>query len=338
MGQVVNVAKYKIAQEVNDVAKHNLRCYIPKNVDPERQDQNIYFVGHQGQRGIHILMAEKLDGVVHRKDANKVVNLVFGASNEEFEKMGSAKANQWAKEINDYCIKKFGKENVLYSVLHNDETSKHLHFSFVPLREGKLQSNYWFDGPAKVSQFRKEIYKINKKYGIAKDVPTPTTDEKKATRQEIDDFYKKVKKSERLDDAIDAEIEKVKDLSSFTLNPGAKITKLTPTIQNIADYANTASVRIKALKSKNTKVNNENKKLKEELNTKKDELNRFAEVEKLEKLTYIELEELNNYVNSKYSSAIEKRELQKSKKSTIEPKIQQVVEHQEVVDKKIKPK
>ena len=126
MGQVVNVAKYKIAQEVNDVAKHNLRCYIPKNVDPERQKDNIYFVGHQGQRGIHRLMAEKLEGVVHRKDANKVVNLVFGASNEEFEKMGPDKANKWAKEINDYCIKKFGKENVLYSVLHNDETTRHL--------------------------------------------------------------------------------------------------------------------------------------------------------------------------------------------------------------------
>ena len=334
MGQVVNVAKYKIAQEVNDVAKHNLRCYIPKNVDPERQKDNIYFVGHQGQRGIHRLMAEKLEGVVHRKDANKVVNLVFGASNEEFEKMGPDKANKWAKEINDYCIKKFGKENVLYSVLHNDETTRHLHFSFVPLREGKLQSNYWFDGPAKVSQFRKEIYKINKKYGIAKDVPTPSTDEKKATRQEIDDFYKKVKKSERLDDAIDAEIEKVKDLSSFTLNPGAKITKLTPTIQNISDYANTASVRIKALKSKNTKVNEENKKLKEELNTKKDELNRFAEVDILKKLSYAELNELNSYAENKYQDAIEQREA-KAKNPTPTPK--KVVSQEALpVDRKIK--
>lgn len=77
MGQVVNVAKYKIAQEVNDVAKHNLRCYIPKNVDPEDKTKIFIFVGHQGQRGIHRLMAEKLDGVIHRKDANKVVNLVL---------------------------------------------------------------------------------------------------------------------------------------------------------------------------------------------------------------------------------------------------------------------
>ena len=87
---------------------------------------------------------------------------MFGASNEEFAAMGEAKANQWAKEINDFCIKKFGKQNILYSVCHNDETSKHLHLSFIPLRDGKLQSNYWFDGPAKLQAFRKEIYAINK--------------------------------------------------------------------------------------------------------------------------------------------------------------------------------
>ena len=88
------------------------------------------------------------------------------STKEEFEAMGPEKAKKWATEMHNYCSKKFGKDNVLYSVLHRDEQTDHLHFAFTPLRDGKLQSNYWFDGPAKLSKFRKEIYEINKKYGV----------------------------------------------------------------------------------------------------------------------------------------------------------------------------
>lgn len=332
MGQVVNVAKYKKNNEINAIAKHNLRCYIPTNVDPERVDKNTYFVGQPGQTGISRIVTQKLKDIPHRKDANKVVNLVFGASNEEFAAMGEAKANQWAKEINDFCIKKFGKQNILYSVCHNDETSKHLHLSFIPLRDGKLQSNYWFDGPAKLQAFRKEIYAINKKYGIAKDDPPPKED--KAERQEIDDFYDKVKRSENLDDVIDSEIDKVKDLSSFTLNPGAKITKLTPTIQKIADYATTANVRIKKYKSSNKKLKKSNEEFDKKIKKLEDELNRFAEVDNLKKLSYAELNEVNSYVNSKYSNAIKQRE-NKAMEPLPSPKVS-ISQQQKPVDKKIK--
>ena len=79
MAQVINIGKYKKHNEINAVAKHNLRCYIPKNVDEDRQKDNIFFVGKQGQRGISRIVTEKLKDIPHRKDANKVVNLVFKA-------------------------------------------------------------------------------------------------------------------------------------------------------------------------------------------------------------------------------------------------------------------
>ena len=37
MAQVINIEKYKDNTKISSVAKHNLRCYIPKNVDPERK-------------------------------------------------------------------------------------------------------------------------------------------------------------------------------------------------------------------------------------------------------------------------------------------------------------
>lgn len=337
MAQVVNIDKYKNHNEINAVAKHNLRCYIPKNVDEDRQKDNIYFVGEQGQKGIAKTVAERLKDIPHRKDANKVINLVFGASQEEFEKMGEEKAKKWATELNNYCIKKFGKENVLYSVLHNDETTKHLHFSFLPLRDGKLQSNFWFDGPSKLKRFRNEIYEINKKYGIAPDAPKPKED--KADRQEIDEFYDKVKRSEKLDDSIDKEIEKLKAID--TINPftlKSKIEEATKAIRKVSEYAQTSSVRVNRYKSKNKSLRKQNDKLKEENEKLKADLKRFEEVDNIKKLNYIELSELNDYIDVKYSKAIEQRELKKSNKSTVELEAQPVVELEHPVDKRIKPK
>lgn len=294
MGQVINIAKYKNNNEINAIAKHNLRCYNPTNVDQDRTDQNKYFVGAPGQTGISRIVEEKLKDVQYRKDANKVINLVLGASVEEFDRMGKIKSEQWAKEIHQYLEKKFGKDNVLYSVLHNDETAKHLHFAFIPLRENKLQSNYWFDGPAKLKAFRKEIYEINKKYGIAEDDPPANN---KAERQELDDFYKKVKISEKVDNVIDAEIDKVKDLGNFTIAPKSKMEKLTPAIKKIVDYASSANVRIKKYKSSNAKLKKANKEFEEKIKKQEDELKRFAEVENIKNLKYAELNKVNQYVN-----------------------------------------
>jgi hypothetical protein len=295
MGQVVNIAKYKNNNEINAIAKHNLRCYIPTNVDGEKTASNTYFIGQPGQVGISRIVTKTLKDIPHRKDANKVINLVLGASVEEFDRMGKIKSEQWAKEMHEFLEKKFGKDNVLYSVLHNDETAKHLHFAFIPLRDGKLQSNYWFDGPAKLQAFRKEIYAINKKYGIAKDDPPPKED--KAERQEIDNFYKNLKSSEKVDDYIGAEIEKVQDLGNFTITPKSKIEKLTPVIKKIADYAMTANVRIKKYKSSNAKLKKANKEFEEKIKKQNDELSRFAEVENIKNLKYAELNKVNQYVN-----------------------------------------
>ena len=131
--------------------------------------------------------------------------------------------------MHEYCAQKFGKRifYILFYIMMNNKTFA---FFLYSIEEGKLQSNYWFDGPSKLQKFRKEIYAI-KKYGIAPDDPLPKED--KAERQELDEFYKKVKRSEKLDDVIDSEIDKVKDLGNFTIAPKSKIEKLTPSIQRL---------------------------------------------------------------------------------------------------------
>lgn len=314
MAQVINIEKYKKNTEISSVGKHNLRCYVPKNVDAERIKDNIVFEGELKNNNTLKNMKKMLDGVNHRKDANKVVNLVFSASKDEFDAMGKDKVKKWAEEINAYCNKKFGKENVLYSVLHLDETTPHLHFCFVPLREGKLQSNFWFDGPSKLKAFRKEVYEINKKYGIEPEAPAPK--EKKSDSEDISDFYNKVEKSKRLDEKIKKEIEAVKDLGNFTIAPKSKIEKLTPVIQNVADYANTARIRIKKLNAICRKQEKINKELKEKNDNLERENNKLEEIKHFSKLNYIQLEELKTLADDIYERDKEKK---KNKVQQLEP-------------------
>ena len=337
MAQVINIEKYKDNTKISSVAKHNLRCYIPKNVDPERQKDNIFFVGTQGKNEVLEDLKLSLKDVKHRVDANKVVNLVFGASKEEFEKMGEENVKKWASEMHNHCAKKFGKDNILYSVLHRDETAEHLHFAFIPLRDGKLQSNYWFDGPAKLQAFRKEIYAINKKYGISADKPKPK--DKKVERKKIDEFYAKVKRSERLDNQIEAEIEAVKDIG-FTLNPKAKIKELTPKIQHIAEYAHTASTRIKAYKDKLDIEKTKTKTKTDEVKKLNDDLRRFEEVDNLKHLSYMELMQLNTYVENKYQIEDRKEKEKNGNKYLPTPKPEHSVQSssEKTVDRKIKPR
>lgn len=337
MAQVINIEKYKDNTKISSVAKHNLRCYIPKNVDASRQKDNIFFVGEQGQNSVLEDLKLSLKDVKHRVDANKVVNLVFGASKEEFQKMGEENIKKWANEIHNHCAKKFGKDNILYSVLHRDETAEHLHFSFIPLRGNKLQSNYYFDGPAKLQAFRKEIFAINKKYGIAPDKPAPK--EKKVERKKIDEFYSKIQRSEKLDNQIEKEIEAVKDIG-FTINPKTKIKELTPKIQHIAEYAHTANTRIKSLKDKLEAEKEKTKTKTNEVKQLNDELGKFKEVDNLKHLSYMELMQLNTYVENKYQIAERKEKEYYPHRFLPTPKPEPVVQSssEKTVDKKIKPR
>jgi hypothetical protein len=249
MAQVIDIKKYKNSTSISKVGDHNLRQQFSENVDQDRSKQNLYLTGSSDQNALEVVK-QKLEGIKHRKDANKVCNLVFSASHEEMKKIDVEK---WAKEINQFCEQKFGKENIVYSVLHRDELTPHLHISFVPLIDKKLRSNVYFDGPAKISQFRKEIYEINKKYGFAKDNP-----EKKAKAQSIAKHYQEVREFESLEKKIDLEFKKLEELPSISFNTKKLFEEKTPTFQNLMRFAKGLRFKFKKLAKSYKEVKQQN--------------------------------------------------------------------------------
>lgn len=257
MGQVINIMKLKNSTAIKKVGDHNLRQQFSENVDPEKSKQNLYLIGSADQDVLEEVKL-KLEGIKYRKDANKICNLVFSASHEEMKKIDSEK---WAKEISQFCEKKFGKENIVYSVLHRDELTPHLHISFVPIVDQKLRSNIYFDGPAKIAAFRKEVFEINKKYGFKKDQP-----EKKAKAKKIAQYYAEINEFEKLEKKIDLEFKQLEELPEFELFSKTKkvVSDLTPTFQNLMKFvkglrANFAKLATKYKTIKTQQIESEEK-------------------------------------------------------------------------------
>ena len=238
MGQVINVKKVKNEIAIKKIGDHNLRQQISDNVDAEKSDQNFYLIGSANMNVVQEVQS-KLEGIKYRKDANKVINLVFSASHEEMAKIDPI---AWSKEITEFCEKKFGKENILYSVLHRDELTPHLHISFVPIVDKKLRSNVYFDGPAKISRFRQEVYEINKKYGFKKDNP-----EKKAKAKVIAKHYQEVREYEALDKKINQEFKQLEELPKISFDTKKLIQEKTPTFHNLMKFAKGLKVNFKEL-------------------------------------------------------------------------------------------
>ena len=114
MGQIVNVAKYKKNNEINAIAKHNLRCYIPTNVDGDRTASNTYFAGNANQVGISRIVTEALKDIPHRKRCKQGCQPCFSASNEEFQAMGEKRPKPGQKDARILCSKVWKREYSIF--------------------------------------------------------------------------------------------------------------------------------------------------------------------------------------------------------------------------------
>lgn len=219
MKQVIDIQKYKTDQEINQVANHNLRNVDSRNVNKNKTKLNRFFIGSPDTDTV-LELAKKLEKVPKfRKDANKMVNLVLSASPEFFETATKKQITDWENATQKWVEETFGKENIIYSVVHKDEKTPHFHVALVPIFEGKLRSNYWFDGPAKLKKIHDSYAKVNKPFGIKRGQKLI-----KSKPQELENFYQKVNSTTAYDLSLD---KKLDDLFEKLEKPSA-YQKLTP--------------------------------------------------------------------------------------------------------------
>lgn len=109
--------------------------YGNADIDPAKTAQNIVLV--QGDLGT---LQKRLGEVAHSARSDLVVCAgVVITLPEELKEEKAAKQSDFFKECHKFLSQKFGAENCVYSVIHNDETTPHLHYGFVPVVEKEIK-------------------------------------------------------------------------------------------------------------------------------------------------------------------------------------------------------
>lgn len=200
MYQVIDIKKLKTTTDITNISNHNLRISDSNNVNKNKTHLNKYYIGRPDM-DLTAELEKKLATVPkYRKDAVKLLNLVFSASPEFFN--DRKKAKEWEEKTMLWVEQTFGKENILLSVVHNDEKTPHFHISIVPIWKGKLNASHWLDGPASLSKLHTEYNNTIKHLGLSRGRAS-----EKPNHEELMEFYKKVNGSTEYEKKLDKNLD-----------------------------------------------------------------------------------------------------------------------------------
>lgn len=159
-------------QEVTPVEKENERdeTYEASNpqINSDRTKNNYHIVSPKGnymefinKRISTLTLKRKL-----RSDAVYMNSFVLGSDGLFFQRVPPWEHREFFEDCVKYFADKYGKENIISAVVHEDEATPHLHLNIVPIVNGKLCSKDLFDR-TKLSVLQTEFHQVvGKKWGL----------------------------------------------------------------------------------------------------------------------------------------------------------------------------
>ena len=200
----------------------------------------------------------KLSKLKVRKNAVLSVNLVFSASPELFK--SKSKTAAWEKATFDFIVKEFGVENIVYAVVHHDETTPHMQVSVIPVDpKGKLNASHFFDGRKKCDEFATRYNLAVRHLGLLRD-----KGKEKSKPSETKDFYQKVEEAKKDEAKVDEAVQKLEEkLSSPTglIRSSTAKNAVKPLVRQLKNLQ-TASINNRAKVEEAEKLKQENELLK----------------------------------------------------------------------------
>ncbi|MGP8288566.1 MobV family relaxase [Halomonas sp. AOP7-C1-8] len=146
--------------DVRGITAHIARTQPTPNADVSQQHRNYAVVGPawDDQKGINAAI-EARTPKKYRKDAVRAIEYIVSASPEWFEENSDKQAALYFESAVDWFQDEFGADNVVSAVVHNDESSPHMHILVVPLdaETGRLNGK-WFFGNKGVLQKRQSKF------------------------------------------------------------------------------------------------------------------------------------------------------------------------------------
>lgn len=84
-------------------------------------------------------------GKAIRKDAVKVASFMVTSDKEFFDQLPEREEKRFFESAYEFFCEKYGEKNIVYSMVHKDEKTPHMHVGFVPVTEdGRLSAKDFF--------------------------------------------------------------------------------------------------------------------------------------------------------------------------------------------------
>lgn len=147
----LHLTKHKGASsDINGLQRHNERKpndkvkHSNKKIDSSKTGQNIFLIedNRTYKKRIDDTIEKNRTVGTNRKVRKDAVRLVEGTVqiSGKISEQPLDKQVEYLKQSFEFLKVKFGQENFIGAVIHLDETTPHLHFEFVPIRDGRLNS------------------------------------------------------------------------------------------------------------------------------------------------------------------------------------------------------
>ena len=143
---IIRNAKYKMSN-MQSISRHNERQnlnYGNEDIDPEKKDLNYHLKEPQEnsyEKEFERLKVEnELKGnlrLTGKKQSNVACEFLITSDNEFYNKIGEAETKRYFKEAYKFVCDKCGEKNIISAVVHMDETTPHMHLTYIPVVEGK---------------------------------------------------------------------------------------------------------------------------------------------------------------------------------------------------------
>jgi hypothetical protein len=153
------------------IQKHNQRegeNSKNKDIDSTRTMLNYDFVNEDNikyHEEIKKMTATRVKRKI-RNDAVLVAEFFVSASPEYMNAMTEAEQRKYFEAALDHISGKYGRENILYAMVHNDEATPHMHAGFVPITEDRrLAAKDYFHGKTKIRRIQDDFHNYMNKRG-----------------------------------------------------------------------------------------------------------------------------------------------------------------------------
>ena len=137
-------------------------------IDNERTRNNYRFTPYFGKTYTEFINGRiKELGLSPRKDAVVMNSFVLGSDKTFFDGLAKVERYNFFSDCYKFFAERYGEENIIAAVVHNDETTLHMHLNLMPVtNNGRLCSKQLFDKP-QLRQLQTDFYEaVGKRWGL----------------------------------------------------------------------------------------------------------------------------------------------------------------------------